>query len=127
MDDDFNTALGLGHVFELIKETNRFLDGKPSGPKDGELLLKAEELLSGTGNILNLFNRTPHAWYLSLMKVGNIGLSEDYILGKIEERRAARQQKDWLLADAIRKELEEKGVILEDKKNRTDWKIKTGS
>jgi cysteinyl-tRNA synthetase len=111
----------------LIKETNRFLDGKPSGPKDGELLLKAEELLSGTGNILNLFNRTPHAWYLSLMKVGNIGLSEDYILGKIEERRAARQQKDWLLADAIRKELEEKGVILEDKKNRTDWKIKTGS
>ncbi len=127
MDDDFNTALGLGHVFELIKETNRFLDGKPSGSKDGELLLKAEELLSGTGNILNLFNRTPHAWYLSLMKVGNIGLSEDYILGKIEERRAARQQKDWLLADAIRKELEEKGVILEDKKNRTDWKIKTGS
>jgi cysteinyl-tRNA synthetase len=61
------------------------------------------------------------------MKVGNIGLSEDYILGKIEERRVARQKKDWLLADAIRKELEEKGVILEDKKNRTDWKIKTGS
>ncbi len=61
------------------------------------------------------------------MKVRNIGLTEDYIIGKIGERRAARLKKDWLLADAIRKELEEKGVILEDKKDRTDWKIKVGS
>ena len=127
MDDDFNTALGLGHVFELIKEVNRFLDRKPTGSGDRGLLLKSEELLSETGNILNLFNRAPHAWYLSLMKVRNIGLTEDYIIGKIGERRAARLKKDWLLADAIRKELEEKGVILEDKKDRTDWKIKVGS
>ena len=33
MDDDFNTALALGHIFELIRETNRFLDSKPSGAK----------------------------------------------------------------------------------------------
>ncbi len=31
-----------------------------------------------------------------------------------------------MLADAIRKELEEKGIILEDKKDRTDWKVKVG-
>ncbi len=48
MDDDFNTALALGHVFELIREANRFLDSKPSGSKDRELLLKTKELLSGS-------------------------------------------------------------------------------
>jgi len=127
LDDDFNTALGLGHVFELIKEINRFLDRKPKGAGDRDLLVRASEQLSVTGSILNLFNRSPHEWYVSLMKVRNIGLTEDYIAGKIGERREARLKKDWLLADAIRKELEEKGVILEDKKDRTDWKIKVGS
>ena len=33
MDDDFNTALGVGHIFELIREANKYLDSKPSGQK----------------------------------------------------------------------------------------------
>jgi len=126
MDDDFNTALSLGHVFELIRELNRFLDNKPSFSKDRELLLRAKELLSEAGDILNIFNKTPYDWYLSLMKIRNIGLSEKEILEKIKEREAARQKKEWHRADAVRKELEEKGIILEDKKDRTDWKIRIG-
>ena len=126
MDDDFNTALALGHIFELIREVNRFLDSKPGGPKDRELVLQAKDLVLEAGNVLNLFNRTPYEWYLSLMKVCKIGISEDDILEKIKARREARQNKDWHSADNIRKELEEKGIILEDKKDRTDWKVKVG-
>lgn len=126
MDDDFNTALAFGHIFELIRELNRFLDNRPSGSKDKELLLKARELLSEAGDILNIFNRTPYEWYLSLMETKNIGLSEKEIIEKIGERQDARQRKNWHLADAIRKELEEKRIILEDKKDRTDWKVKIG-
>lgn len=126
MDDDFNTALALGHIFELIRESNRFLDNKPTGSKDRELLLKTKELLLEAGNVLNLFNKTPYEWYLSLMKVRKIGLSESDILEKIKERQEARQRKEWNLADQIRKELEEKGIILEDKKDRTDWKVRVG-
>src|SRR5512144_2013356 len=33
MDDDFNTALAVGHIFELIRALNKYLDGKPSGAK----------------------------------------------------------------------------------------------
>jgi cysteinyl-tRNA synthetase len=124
MDDDFNTAVALGHIFELIREANRFLDNKPSGLKDRELLLKTKEILFEAGNILNIFNRTPYEWHLSLMKIRKIGLSEKDIFDKIKERQDARQRKDWHLSDTIRKELEEKGVILEDKKDRTDWKVK---
>jgi cysteinyl-tRNA synthetase len=126
MDDDFNSALAVGHIFELVRETNKFLDHKPSVSKDRELLLTAKELLLKSGNILSLFNRTPYEWYLALMKVRNIGISENYILEKIRERQEARQRKDWHTADTIRKELEGKGVIVEDKEDRTDWKIGVG-
>lgn len=124
MDDDLNTALALGYIFELIRETNKFLDSKPSGLDDRELLLKTKALLFDAGNILNICRRAPDEWYRSLMKIRDIGLSEKDILEKIKERQDARQRKDWHTADVIRKELEEKGVILEDKKDRTDWKVK---
>jgi cysteinyl-tRNA synthetase len=126
MDDDFNTALALGHIFELIRDVNRFLDSKPSGPQVNELLFKARELLMETGDVLNIFGRTPIEWYRSLMVTKKIGLTGEEICHRIKEREDARKRKEWAIADRIRKELEEKGIILEDKKDGTDWKVKTG-
>ena len=126
MDDDFNTALALGHIFEFIRDANRFLDGKPSGPEARKLLQKAEKLLSEVGEVLNIFGRIPEDWYRSLMVTKKIGLSEKEILEKIKQRKDARQREEWEMADRIRKELEEKGIILEDKADRTDWKVKVG-
>jgi cysteinyl-tRNA synthetase len=126
MDDDFNTALALGHIFELIREVNRFFDGKPGGMKDRELIIRAHEHLKEAGNVLNLFNRIPREWHLALMKIRNVGLSEQDISDKIRQRQEARHRKEWTVADEIRKELEDKGIILEDKKDRTDWKVKVG-
>ncbi len=126
MDDDFNTALALGHIFEFIRDANRFLDGKPSGPEARELLQKTKKLLSEIGKVLNIFGRTPEEWYRSLMVMKKIGLSEKEILEKIKQRQDARQRKEWEVADRIREELEGKGIILEDKADRTDWKVKVG-
>ncbi len=126
MNDDFNSALAMGSIFELIRETNRFLDSKPSGQKAKELVLKAKENLTELGGVLNIFQRTPEEWYKALMRVKNIGLTEKDIIDKISERQEARQRKDWDLADKIRKELDEKGIILEDKKDRTTWKVRVG-
>ena len=126
MDDDFNTALAIGHIFELVRELNRFLDSKPSSLQDRQLVLSAQERLAEAGEILHLFGRTPLEWYASLMKVKSIALSETEIHQKIKERRDARLRKDWQLADTIRRELEEKGIILEDKKDGTDWKVRVG-
>jgi cysteinyl-tRNA synthetase len=126
MDDDFNTALALGHIFELIREVNRFLDSRPSGQKARELLSRAKELLSEVGGVLNIFNRTPEEWYRSLMRVKKIGISEEELLKRIAERQEARKAKDWEKADRIRKEVEEMGIILEDKRDGTTWKVRTG-
>jgi len=124
MDDDFNTAQAIGHIFELIRVLNKYMDEKPSGAKAAELLRRSGEALDRTGGVLNIFQRTPEEWQIALMKTRKIGLSEDDILSRIDERRKAREKRDWGAADAIRRELEEKGIILEDKKNGTGWKVK---
>lgn len=124
MDDDFNTALALGHIFELIRTANAFLDKNQPDFDDRELLFQTKEIIHEVANIMNIFNKTPAEWYRSLMNKRKIELSEKDILEKIDKRQRARQVKDWETADTIRKELEEKGIILEDREKRTDWKIK---
>ncbi len=47
---------------------------------------------------------------------------ESYILAKIEERKAAKKEKNFALADAIRGELLEKGIVLEDTREGVKWK-----
>ncbi len=131
MDDDFNTALAIGHIFELIREVNRFLDAQPAGagpdmPGVGDPLRRSSELLREAGGALNIFQRTPPEWYSSLMKVKGIGLTEKDILELIKARQEARKAGDYAKADAIRKSLDEKGVLLKDKKDGTVWKVKTG-
>ena len=51
-------------------------------------------------------------------------LSEKEILLKINERNKARDKKNYKLADKIRNELLDKGVLIEDKDNKTSWKLK---
>jgi cysteinyl-tRNA synthetase len=126
MDDDFNTASALGYIFELIREVNRFLDAKPSGETAKELVSRSNALLSEAGSVLNIFNKTARQWYSALMKVKKIDLSEADLQEKIEEREQARETKNWAEADRIRDGLAEKGIILEDKKDGTVWKVRAG-
>jgi|Deesub1362A_J573_1020465.scaffolds.fasta_scaffold00424_6 cysteinyl-tRNA synthetase len=126
MDDDFNTALALGHIFELIREINRFLDSRPSGQKAREYLIRAKDLLSEVGGVLNILNRTPEQWYRSLMRVKGVAISEEELQRRIAERQEARKAKDWETADRIRRELDEMGIILEDKRDGTTWRVRVG-
>ena len=46
------------------------------------------------------------------------------ILQKIKDRNTARDNKNYELADKIRNELSDKGVLIEDKDDKTSWKLK---
>ena len=48
---------------------------------------------------------------------------EAYVLAKIEERKAAKKEKNFALADAIRAELLEKGIELKDTREGVIWKL----
>jgi cysteinyl-tRNA synthetase len=124
MDDDFNTALAIGNIFEVIRVLNKYLDGRPSGKRAVDLVTQSRQLLNETGSVLNMFQRTPEEWRKALIKVKHIDLAESDIAARIEERMRARERKAWADADRIRKELEDKGILLEDKKDVTAWKVK---
>lgn len=124
MDDDFNTAHAIGLLFELVREVNRYLDGKPLGESAKEPVAYARRLMAECGETLGLFERTPAEWNLALLASRAIPLDEDSILDKVEQRQEARANKDWDLADRIRNELSEAGILLEDRKDRTVWKVK---
>ena len=98
MDDDFNTAKALGHLFDLARDVNRGLDDGL-----GEEARAAARSLLGLGQVLGLFWRAP---------AGESWGAE--ILALVEQREAARRARDWKLADAIRADLGGRGVLVED-------------
>ena len=57
-------------------------------------------------------------------KKSKLNVDENFIKIKIKDRNEARKKGDYKLADNLRKELENKGVIIEDKQDKTTWKYK---
>ena len=105
MDDDFGTPEALAVLFELANRVN-------SGEKNLAAQLKA------LGGVLGLLQREPE----SFLQGKPAGVSEEWIAAKIAEREAARKRKDYAAADRIRKELLDKGIVLEDKAGKTTWR-----
>ncbi|MFA0888824.1 MAG: cysteine--tRNA ligase [Synergistales bacterium] len=111
MEDDLNTAGALGAVFEAVKAINSALRESPAlGP---DTLGEAEDFLKRTDEILGV---------LGIGKESESGPSDEEIESRVSERAAAKKNKDFKLADTIRAELLEHGVILEDTSQGTRWK-----
>lgn len=108
LDDDLNTSEALGVVFTLVKDVNKLMEEKKISKSDADKVL---ELMNGFDSVLGLLKRE------------ELILDEE-IKALINKRVQAREEKNFKLADQIRKELEEKGIILEDTPEGTKWKRK---
>jgi cysteinyl-tRNA synthetase len=106
MDDDFNTSEA---VAELQNLANLVFTG------DG----KAAAQLKALGGILGILQRDPVAFLQGSTKES---LSPAAVENLIQQRKKARQEKDFAAADRIRRELEVSGVILEDGPQGTSWR-----
>ncbi|MBF0517715.1 MAG: cysteine--tRNA ligase [Nitrospirae bacterium] len=124
MDDDFNTAAALAAIFDMIRELNRYLDKKPSTPQSKSLIEKTVADIKDCAGVLNILNKSPHQWYQSLLSAHKADITESEIEQLILQRRQARGNKDWRLADELRAALDAKGIILEDKDDGTRWKVR---
>jgi cysteinyl-tRNA synthetase len=128
MDDDFNTAQALGYFYDLQRHLNSLLDVSKGRPTEEILLLLKKGLnhLTNMGSIFGLFHENPEAYLNEQRKEGlkRLKLSEEGILKFIDERNAARKEKNWKKADEIRNDLLSKGIVLEDTPSGTIWKIK---
>lgn len=113
MDKDFNTPGGLGVIFDLVKQANKFRD---EGKSENSYLLKeAKEKVKQLSEPLGLFQgrEEPSA----------SGMEEDLLKLLLEVRNSLRDKQDWELADRIRSELEEMGIEVKDQEGETTWSV----
>ena len=113
MDEDFNTALGLGAIFELVKELNKALDNE-------KISANGQKVLNDTFEYIKTVMEDVFGVKLKLESaVGNLTAElVDFIL---ELRRDARTDKNWALSDKIRDRLAEMGIKIKDGKDKTTW------
>ncbi|MGI6497401.1 MAG: cysteine--tRNA ligase [Oscillospiraceae bacterium] len=107
MDDDFNTADAIGVLFELVRTVNtEMTKGVPSKEVAQTSLAMIRELTDVLGL---LYEKREESL-------------DDKVEALIEKRQAARKAKDFKTADAIRDQLKDMGVLLEDTPQGVKWK-----
>lgn len=110
MDDDFNTAGALGHLFDLVRVINQAKDAGIAA----EIVAQGQALLAELMGVFGLRTERPSAGSQAAAFIDLL----------VEIRRELRQQKLWVLSDKVRDRLAELGVLLEDSKEGTSWRWK---
>ncbi|HEY6126800.1 MAG TPA: cysteine--tRNA ligase [Candidatus Acidoferrum sp.] len=121
--DDLNTAVALAATFDFVREANIAMDNNEFGQED---VAAAKEFLQRFDQVFALVQDNDAEKLKELgFGAAEIDVSPADIDKKIEERQAARKRRDFARSDEIRKELSERGIILEDSKDGSvRWKRK---
>lgn len=112
MDDDFNTPLALSVLSDIRQSLNK---AREEG-NDSQSAYLAGLLLS-MGEVLGLLQQNPDSFLTGGETVDAAAIEQ-----LIEERNAARKNKDFARADEIRDELADQGIVLEDQRGKTIWR-----
>src|SRR5690606_2919124 len=111
--DDLNTPEAISELHRIAAALNKADDtDKPA--------LKAE--LLAAADLLGLLTHEPSAWFQQ--GTGDSGLANEDIDALITERAEAKKARDFARADAIRQQLDEAGIVLEDTREGTRWSRK---
>ena len=106
MDDDFNTPVALATIFYLISKGNQLFDKEKLTPADARDILKFLRKIDKVFNFIFL-ERVAGGWRPKI---------PGFIKKMVREREEARKQKNWKLADEIRKKVKQMGYWIEDTK-----------
>jgi len=109
LQEDLNTPEYITKLHSLYEESSK-------GSKSSKI-----KFLSAC-QLIGLLQEDKQSW--ENFKKSKIKVDENFINQKIQDRNEARKKANYKLADTLRKELEDNGVIIEDKENKTTWKYK---
>ncbi len=128
MNNDFNTALAQGILFESAKAINKIirqLDKQPS-QKDVDLLKDGATTIVKLASVMGILQEKAHDYLVAkkTAMLNQIEISEEEILQLIKERNQARDEKNWARSDAIRDQLLSHNIELKDSSAGTGWTIK---
>jgi cysteinyl-tRNA synthetase len=127
MDDDFNTAAAIGHLYDAFVLANKLLDDAKAMPKPerAKTLAAIARDARAVGATLGIMRRPPALFLLA--RRGRLcvrrKLDPAAVEARIAERTSARAGKDWKRADEIRAELKGMGVELMDGPTGTTWRV----
>ena len=115
LESDLNTAAALAAVFDLVSAGNTAIDAKRVSTADA---VRIREAIEEFDRVLGV---------VSLRRAEDAAVPDDLVReieALVDERRAAKQRRDFAAADQIRKTLAERGILLEDSPTGTRWKKK---
>ncbi len=112
MDDDFNTPEALASLFELVRDLNTIR------AEDKQKAMPLAALLVKLGGILGILQGDAESFLKSGAEV-----DEAWIEAMIQKRKDAKKARDYAEADRIREELASQGIILQDSREGTTWRI----
>ncbi|NTW05311.1 MAG: cysteine--tRNA ligase [Peptococcaceae bacterium] len=124
MDDDFNTALAIGVLFELVGDINSYLHkAVPDSLVSSTALAGAVHLIKDINSVLGLFSLDEGGnILLEKNRPGGGELADGLLELIVRMRQDARSRKDWATSDNIRDGLKELGITLEDTPQGPRWK-----
>jgi cysteinyl-tRNA synthetase len=126
LDDDFNTSQALAHLFSLARAVNRFAGHKKANKRGGPVVAPARAAFALVAEALGLL-ASGTADFIEEVKVKRLaalGLSRADIEAAVAARQTHRAEKRWDEADALRKQLEDQGVMIMDGPEGSRWRVK---
>ncbi|MEY3668199.1 MAG: hypothetical protein RL572_1739 [Pseudomonadota bacterium] len=114
MDDDFNTPIALGVMFDLARDINRHRESAP------QKALQLAGVLVRLGRVLGILQDSPDAF---LQRRGGDSVNAAVVDGLIAQRKQARLDRNWALADEIRDKLVAMKVVVEDTADGSHWRV----